>query len=230
MDMEILKFIFPTNKQTFSSEAFGRERTNQVLDTTTHVNSVIKKECSGDPEEIIGELQFCYLTGMILGNIWCLAHWQHIVKIVFRAFQLTLDNPKFFKKFVEAVHTQLTYDGVGIDGSVLDYDNDLADVLKSILAKFKARVEDLHKSQEMLMDDQKAFQQAFDKFEEFLRNFGGGWDLGQNYLRSGKYMMEDGELVEAELTELQDEDERGEFAPAIVELDEDGRETGLIRF
>lgn len=42
--------------------------------------------------------------------------------------------------------------------------------------------------------------------------------------------LEDGEWVDAELKDFQEEDERGEWAPAVVELDEDGREKGLMRF
>jgi A1 cistron-splicing factor AAR2 len=42
--------------------------------------------------------------------------------------------------------------------------------------------------------------------------------------------LEDGEWVDAELQDFQDEDERGEWAPAVVELDEHGREKGLISF
>jgi A1 cistron-splicing factor AAR2 len=41
-------------------------------------------------------------------------------------------------------------------------------------------------------------------------------------------MMEDGEEVELEMAELQAEDERGEWAPEVVQLDEQGRQTDLI--
>lgn len=42
--------------------------------------------------------------------------------------------------------------------------------------------------------------------------------------------LEDGEFVDAELKDFEAEDERGEFAPAVVELDEHGREKGLFSF
>jgi hypothetical protein len=35
--------------------------------------------------------------------------------------------------------------------------------------------------------------------------------------------------VDAELKDFEAEDERGEFAPQVVELDDDGRERDLIR-
>lgn len=40
--------------------------------------------------------------------------------------------------------------------------------------------------------------------------------------------LEDGEFVDAELKDFEAEDERGEFAPQVVELDEQGREMGLF--
>lgn len=55
-----------------------------------------------------------------------------------------------------------------------------------------------------------------------------GWDLHVDYLRKGKVMMEDGEEVEVEMAELQAEDERGEWAPEVVELDEHGRQRDLV--
>lgn len=230
LHQENLNFFFPSDNRTFSREAVGRDRTNQVMDSSTHLISIIQNECNGDADEIVGEIQFCYLMGMILGNISCLMHWQHVVKIIFKAPQLTLDNPTFFQKFIDTIRTQLTYDNVGIDGSIFDHDNELHRVLRPIIAKFKARFEELYKSQDSLTDDQKGFQDAFKKFEEFMKTFEGGWDLSLDYLRVGRWQLEDGEFVEAELSEFQDEDERGEYAPAVVELDEDGRESGLIRF
>jgi len=38
------------------------------------------------------------------------------------------------------------------------------------------------------------------------------------------------EMVDAELKDFEAEDERGEFAPAVVLLDEFGQEEGLIKF
>jgi A1 cistron-splicing factor AAR2 len=37
-------------------------------------------------------------------------------------------------------------------------------------------------------------------------------------------------MIDAELKDFEAEDERGEFRPVMVELDEDGREKGLITF
>jgi A1 cistron-splicing factor AAR2 len=41
-------------------------------------------------------------------------------------------------------------------------------------------------------------------------------------------MMEDGEQVELEVADLAAEDERGEWAPEVVDLDESGRQRDLV--
>jgi A1 cistron-splicing factor AAR2 len=54
------------------------------------------------------------------------------------------------------------------------------------------------------------------------------WDLRGDYLRRGNVMMEDGEQVELEVADLAAEDERGEWAPEVVDLDESGRQLDLV--
>ncbi|KAG4419466.1 hypothetical protein IFR04_007423 [Cadophora malorum] len=227
---EILDFVFPKDGRTFSTSSVGRERTEQALDTSAHIIAIITGHCTHeDSDEIVGELQFCYLTGLMLGNIACIEHWAHIVKVMFRAFRLVMDLPALFRKFIQAVHAQFIYDGVGIEGSILDADGGLEDELKNLLTVFKSRLdEQLLQAQTRLTPEQKSVGDAFAEFESFLWRWRGGWDLRGNYVRSGQVQLEDGEYVDAELKDFEAEDERGEFAPAVVQLDDDGREIGLI--
>ncbi|KAJ5046691.1 uncharacterized protein L3040_003923 [Drepanopeziza brunnea f. sp. 'multigermtubi'] len=227
---EVLDFVFPKNGRTFSSRSIGRERTEQAMDTSSHIMAIISGSCAfEDSDEIIGELQFCYLTGMLLGNIACMEHWAYMIRTIFRAFRLVVDLPVFCRKFIKAVHAQMMYDGVGIEGSIFDMDGSLENDLKNILITFKSRLdEQLLTASTRLTPDQKAVGDAFAEFESFLWKWRGGWDLRGNFVRSGQVQLEDGEFVDAELSEFEAEDERGEYAPAIVELDEDGREKGLV--
>jgi hypothetical protein len=46
------------------------------MDTSSHVKAIISGICTyEDSDEIIGEIQFCYLTGMLIGNAACMEHW-----------------------------------------------------------------------------------------------------------------------------------------------------------
>ncbi|TVY16303.1 hypothetical protein LARI1_G005425 [Lachnellula arida] len=227
---EILNFVFPEDTKMFSDESRGRERTQQALDSTSYVEDIINEKCTyQDSDEIIGEVQFCYLSGMLLGNIACIEQWAHVVKVVFHAYYLSLEMPVFFKKFIQAVHNQFRYDHEYLDGSILDHDSNLAHDLRVALIVFKSRLnEQLLAQGKDLNSEQSALAKAFEEFEEWLWKW--DWDLRGDYVRSGKIQLEDGEFVDAEVEDFQEEDERGEWAPAVVELDENGREIGLIRF
>jgi A1 cistron-splicing factor AAR2 len=206
---EVLAFIFPKSTRTFSESSFGRDRTEQAMDTSAHIMSVICEVCSAeDHDEVIGELQFCYITGMTLGNVACLEQWANIVKVLFRAYKLALDYPIFFRKAIEAVHAQLIYDESGFDSSILDHDSELENELKLLLTSFKSRLnEQLLEAGSNLTDEQSQVGNAFEELESWLWKW--GWDLRGNYVRSGRIQLEDGEYVDAELKDFEAEDERG---------------------
>ncbi|KIM94885.1 hypothetical protein OIDMADRAFT_134855 [Oidiodendron maius Zn] len=206
---EVLHFVFPRSTRTFSDEVLGRDRTEQAMDTTSHIKSIIATHCTfEDQDEIIGEMQFCYITGMMLGNLACMEQWGHIVKVLFRAFKLVLELPVFVRKVIESFHAQLIYDEEGLDSSILDHDPNLGDELKKLLTIFKSRLTELLLDQgNQLTDDQNAVGQAFEELESWLWKW--GWDLRSNYVRSGKVQLEDGEMVDLELADFEDEDERG---------------------
>jgi A1 cistron-splicing factor AAR2 len=182
----VLDFIFPRSTRTFTASSIGRERTEQAQDTTSHVKSIIADYCNnGNPDEIIGELQFCYISGMILGNLPCMEQWEHIVKIVFKSHQLAFDNPQFFVEFIDAVHAQLIYDEEGIDGSILDQDPSLAHDLRMILTIFKLRLNERFSSKQTeFTAAQRQVSKFFEDLESFLEKW--NWDLKGNYVRSGK--------------------------------------------
>jgi A1 cistron-splicing factor AAR2 len=80
---ESLTFVFPKSQYTFSTTSVGRERTEQAMDTSGHIMAIISNCSYEDHDEIIGELQFCYVTGMILGNVACKNPAPNTVDYVF---------------------------------------------------------------------------------------------------------------------------------------------------
>ena len=102
----------------------------------------------------------------------------------------------FFRKVIEAVHTQFTYDYDGLDGSILDQDTNLPHDLKMILTVFKSRLnEQLIARGSNITPDQAAVGEAFEALESWLWKW--NWDLRGNYVRSGQIQLEDGEFVRA---------------------------------
>lgn len=74
--------------------------------------------------------------------------------------------------------------------------------------------------------EQASVGRAFSRLEAFLWRW--DWDLRGAYVRAGPVMLEDGDVVEVETSELEAEDERGEYAAVVVQVDERGREVGLV--
>jgi A1 cistron-splicing factor AAR2 len=199
------------------------------MDTSFHIKAIIDRCTYKDSDEVIGEFQFCYVTGMLLGNLACMEHWGYVIRVLFKAYSLAVEQPVFFRKIIEALHTQLIYDDKAVEGSIFDQDAELQDDLKIILTVFKSRLtEQLLAKGVDISDDQSKVGKAFESLESWLWKW--GWDLRGNYVRSGQIQLEDGEFVDAELKEFEAEDERGEYAPVVVDIDEDGRENGLVRF
>ncbi|RFU24032.1 hypothetical protein B7463_g12304, partial [Scytalidium lignicola] len=228
IDDEVFKFIFPQNPAAYTPFSMGYQRTQRALDKTEDVNYIIMKACSNEnPDEILGEVQFCFVTGMLIGNLACQEQWAHIVKTLFQAYYCPTYHPVFFRKFIETFHFQLMYDEAGLEGSIFDHDSKLMDELRIILIRFKSRMNEYFLVNDtFLSEEQGAVAKAFENLESWLWKW--GWDLSKNYVRSGKIQLEDGEMVDVELKDFEAEDERGEYAPVVVEIDEEGREKGLI--
>lgn len=227
---KVLSFLFSQTATTYSKDVSGRQRTEQALDTTTYIKDIIESRCSdNNGDEVVGELQFTFLTGMLLGNIACMEQWGWTVKLLFRAFSLTVTQPELLRKVIDTFKTQMMYNESAFESSILDADPSLEKELRLILITFKTR---LHEYLSMRADsatsEQKSVSKAFQDLENYLQGI--GWDLRGNYVRSGQIQLEDGEFVEAELGDFEAEDERGEYAPVVVEIDDMGREAGILRW
>ncbi len=100
--------------------------------------------------------------------------------------------------------------------------------MKGTLTKYKSLLtEQLLAQGNSITDEKTRVGAAFEKLEGWLWKW--DWDLRGNYLRKGNFQLEDGTVLEdLELSDMEAEDERGEYAATVVELDEDGREAGLI--
>ncbi|EMR62752.1 putative aar2 protein [Eutypa lata UCREL1] len=211
--------------------------------------ATINKDDDND-NKLLGELQFAFLTGAHLGNFSCLEQWHFLVnKLVFRAHGLAAARPRLARDLIRTFHAQLAYadrfleNGGGVD--VLDMvsaDGKAAHAMEKTLVTYKGRLEEVlggrrrvdgggggggggGEDEEEMMD---AVGQAFAALETWLRRRR-GWDLrADSYLRVGDVMLEDGEVVQAEREDFEDEDERGEFAPVVVGLDELGRQADLV--
>jgi A1 cistron-splicing factor AAR2 len=109
-----------------------------------------------------------------------------------KAYRLVLELPVFYCKFIQAIHAEFMFDdAVMSGGSILDYEPDLRNELKTLLITFKSRLnEQLLAQGSDLTEQQSAVGKAFEALESWLWKW--GWDLRGNYVRSGKIQLEDG--------------------------------------
>ncbi|RFU73599.1 hypothetical protein TARUN_8651 [Trichoderma arundinaceum] len=224
-----LNFSFSQHSKTYSADALGADRTLAATDATPYIMSVMSapdRELSDD--DLVGELQFAFIVGIHLGNDACIQQWWHmLLKLILKAYLLPEHRPLLAAELLQAIAAQLQYSSEWLDESILDYGGSNSQELRLSLIIYKRRLEEVLESLGTLAtNDQLTVGTAFAKVESEV--VGLGWDLHGDYLRKGKVMMEDGEEVELEMAELQAEDERGEWAPEVVELDEQGRQRDLV--
>ncbi|KAJ0302872.1 hypothetical protein COL5a_000939 [Colletotrichum fioriniae] len=218
-----LNFTFSQGAKTYDAESVGAQRTEQAVDATAHLLS------SGVTDDaVVGELQFAFIVGMHLGNEACIQQWWHmLVSIILKSYTLPLKRPELARSLLQTITAQLVYNERYLDGSVLDYGPSYARDLRMALIVYKRRLNEvLLGLNSLATPEQAAVGQAFSELETWVWKF--GWDIRSDYLRKGKTMLEDGEEVELEMDDLEAEDERGEFAAVVVELDESGKQKDLV--
>ncbi|KAK3196699.1 hypothetical protein K4F52_000043 [Lecanicillium sp. MT-2017a] len=219
-------FGFDQHSKTYSAQRIGAERTFEATDATSYILSVVD-----DPDgpltegEVVGELQFAFATGVHLGNEACMEQWWYmLLKLILKAYTLPVRRPSLATSLLRAIAAQLTYGSDWLDSPLLETGDPQARELRLSLIIYKRRLEEQLAGTST--PEHTAVGTTFARLESVVTTI--GWDIRGDYLRKGKVVMEDGEEIELEMKELQAEDERGEWAPEVVELDEQGRERGLV--
>ena len=185
--------------------------------------------------QILGEFQLTFLMVLLLGNYSCLQEWKRILELVFTCSDLLLVQEHFFVKFLEVLRLQLIHCD-DVEGGLFDVSGDDGGFLKKLLRGFRRAVEDvcgdepeigavelqsgankLKNGAMKVKNEGKEVKKELERLETWLETHW-NWQLGDAFLRRGIVELEDGEAVELELDDMLAEDERGEFAPVIVEI------------
>ncbi|KAL2136348.1 hypothetical protein VTI74DRAFT_4180 [Chaetomium olivicolor] len=225
-------------------------RIQALLESTTTTNPFTE-------QDMLAELQFTFLTGTHLGNSACLEQWWNLVlKIFLRAYGLAVSRPPLVSAILQTLHAQLLYsehyvgpssssslstsqgdqkvcggeakkDGPNRETPLFQYKPHNRERLRCMLAEYKAQ---LHRKLSDFGKMTPALEKvgsAFEELETWLWQL--GWDLrsespGQSQKRpEGKNRVRRMEDMPPDDSE-EDKDEM----PVVVELDEEGREVGLV--
>jgi A1 cistron-splicing factor AAR2 len=195
---------------------------DRPADTSARIQGLLASGTVSEAD-MVGELQFVFLTGLHLGNYTCIEQWWHLVlKVILRAHQLVLACPTLCRALLRALHAQLVYSDRYISGGILDTLPQKKPRLRDALTVYKRRLNHalLPTSHPAPTPDQAAVGHAFVDLEAWFWKY--GWDLRSDYVPD--------EHDEPRFDHLDDDSESGEYAPVVVELDDTGREVGLLRW
>lgn len=218
-----LTFLPIDLRRTWREGATGRERTTAAQDRSWALNDIITNYCGDRREEdILGEMQFCFIMVLTLNNHSCLEQWKRILGLVMTCRDAIPQRPTFFTRFLRLLRLQLRRSADAEGGGLFDLSDSGAPLLKQLVRKFKANLGQLLGS-----EAKQDVSDEIEELEDYLKDEY-GWDMNESILTSGRVQLEDGEEVELEMdrSNIQaddEEDESGEYAPTVVELTEEQR-------
>lgn len=223
-------------------------------DTTLVVENALGRPGIAEAD-LTGELQFVFLTAMHLGNPSCLDYWFHLVlKIFLRAHQLAVSRPTLTRSLILTMHAQLVYGerhmsgggdgeaaglgaaaaaagGAGDEGraGILEMAPQHQNRLRQALIVYKRILnESLLGLGDAITKEQAAVGQAFSDLEAWFWKY--GWDLRSDY--APETLVTDpnpaGPKPRPGLEADPGDSDDDEYQPVLVELDENGREVGLV--
>lgn len=240
-----LNFLFPEGDVDLHTATGLGEDT--IPDTTMDILRLLDTPGTGVTDaDLIGELQFTFLTGLHLSNLACIEQWWHLVlKVVLRAHQLVVLRPGLSLAFLTTLHSQMLYNekfispggknlsdeaepgheyggGTGGATSLLDIIPGNKRKLREALTLYKRRMNQLllNLPGGQATPEQGQVGNAFVELEEWFWKL--GWDLRTDYVKAKRGREGDDDDV------LYEEDD--EYKPVIVDLDDHGREVGLVSF
>lgn len=209
--------------RTWRPGATGRERTESARDHSWYLSSLVSDHCAGREEEVVGELQFCFLMVLVLNNFSCLEQWKRILSLVFTSFEAVGEREGLFVKVIRMVALHMKHVG-DAEGGLFDMSDTDSNFLKQLLRRFKLGIGDLEEGL-----GKADVIEELEQLQSFLKSEF-GWEIEEGYvLKHGMIQLEDGEMVDVDVDDREGEaeEEEGEYAPTVVELtDEQLRSLG----
>lgn len=210
-----LRFLPIDLKRTWREGATGRERTEAAQDRSWFLGDLIDNHCQakdkrGRENEILGELQFTFLMVLTLNNNSCLEQWKRLLRLLFTCRQAVQERPSLFLDLFKVLRFQLAH-CADMEGELFDMREVGGGFLRPLFSRFRISLDDFDgKWKSDLVDELEDLQEFLQK--EF------DWQIDGSYVKRGMLELEDGEQVEMDMNGADEDDELGEYAPAIVEL------------
>ncbi|KAB8073491.1 A1 cistron-splicing factor [Aspergillus leporis] len=211
-------------KRTWREGAIGRERTEAAQDRSWALGDLIrqvtgaKEELSEEDErfgeaQILGELQFTFVMVLTLMNYSCLQQWKRLLNLILTCQRAIKEREQYVSDVLRLLLLQLQRCD-DIEGGFFDLDGEEGgEFLRKLLMKFRTSL------YEVIDEAGASVKGEFEKLEKWVKDEY-DWELNHGaFVRRGMFQMEDGEQIEMEMNDDED-DEMGEYAPIVVDLDE----------
>lgn len=206
-------------KRTWREGAVGRERTEAAMDRSWALSDVVERWGSRDGhagekwgDVVLGQMEACFLMLLTVANYSCLEEWKRCVALVLTCKRAVREREGWFAEFLVLLRRQLER-CEDVEGGLFDMSDEGGGFLKGLLKGHK-RTLGLVFGQ----GEGEEVKEVMGVLEAFLKGEY-GWALGDEFVRKGIVQLADGEIVEVETEEMEGEDERGEYAPVVVDLD-----------
>lgn len=213
-------------KQTWREGAVGRERTEAAQDRSWALGDLVLRYSSSVSGEItvdertgetqlLGELQFTFLMVLTMMNFSCLQQWKRLLDLILTCRRAIVDREAFMSEVVRLLLRQLQRCD-DVEGGLFEIDGDEGGAfLRELLTKLRRSVDELVES-----GAESMVKYELDKLEAWVKEEY-DWELKrESIVRRGMLQLEDGEEVEMEMDENDEDEETGEYAPLVVDLDE----------
>lgn len=213
-------------KRTWREGAIGRERTEAAQDKSWALGDLVFRyssrvageitvdERSGEAQ-VLGELQFTFLMVLTMMNFSCLQQWKRLLGLILTSRRAILDREAFMSEVLRLLLRQLERCD-DVEGGLFEIDGDEGgEFLRNLLTKFKRSVDEVTPK-----DAGSIVKTELDKLEAWVKEEY-DWELKrESIVRRGMLQLEDGEQVEMEMEDNDADEETGEYAPMVVDLEE----------
>lgn len=206
-------------KRTWREGAIGRERTEAALDSSWALSDLVERWQPRDRQQedewgdvVLGQIEACFLMVLTLANYSCMEEWKRCVRLVLTCKRAVRERQEWFATFLLLLRRQMER-CEDVEGGLFDLSDDGGAYLKGLLKGFQMTL-----GQVFGESEGEDVREAMEGLEAFMKREY-GWHLGNEYVRRGILELEDGEQVDMEMKEMEGEDERGEYAPVVVDLD-----------
>jgi A1 cistron-splicing factor AAR2 len=159
-------------------------------------------------EVLLGELQFAFLMVLTLANYSCLEQWKRLLSVLLTCKSALGEIEGYFVEVLEVLSLQLRH-ADDVEGGLFELRDEVGSKwLRVLVERFSENVMEFGGRQ---------LRKRMEEFEEKMRDEF-DWQEKGSVVRRGMLEMEDGERVEVAMDGADEDEEKGEYAPVVVEM------------